>query len=122
MYNNIAPAPVLLGEGLLIKGEGLPIGTGTGVLVGVFMSPTIDVFSYMYASLGLRERMLMLRHFLSKMIEVHTHTYYTWYTLPLPPSLPPGIKPCYVVFDVLMINDDNFANIPLKDRVTKLNK
>ena len=33
-----------------------------------------------------------------------------------------GIQPCYVVFDVLMINETNLANCPLGERVEHLNK
>jgi DNA ligase-4 len=33
-----------------------------------------------------------------------------------------GVQPCYVVFDVLMINDINLANCPLKERLENLSK
>lgn len=33
-----------------------------------------------------------------------------------------GVQQCFVVFDVLMINDTNFANQPLMDRVEQLKK
>ena len=59
------------------------------------------------------------------MIEValtHSHTHTLTLTCVHTLSLSPGIKPCYVVFDVLMINDDNLANIALRDRVKRLNK
>ncbi|XP_002166379.2 DNA ligase 4 isoform X1 [Hydra vulgaris] len=35
-------------------------------------------------------------------------------------QLPSGLQPCFVVFDVLMINDIELANISLKDRISKL--
>ena len=31
-----------------------------------------------------------------------------------------GIQPCFVVFDVLMINNEKLANIPLKERIQKV--
>ena len=34
----------------------------------------------------------------------------------------PGPQQCYVVFDVLMINDTNLANCPLRDRLEQLKK
>ena len=33
-----------------------------------------------------------------------------------------GAQQCFVVFDVLMINDNNLANKPLKERVELLKK
>ena len=33
-----------------------------------------------------------------------------------------GVQPCYVVFDVLMINETNLANCTLRERVEHLNK
>lgn len=33
-----------------------------------------------------------------------------------------GAQQCFVVFDVLMINDTNLANQPLRERVEKLTK
>jgi len=32
------------------------------------------------------------------------------------------VQQCFVVFDVLMINDSNLANCPLVDRIKKLKK
>ena len=33
-----------------------------------------------------------------------------------------GVQQCFVVFDVLMINDTNLANQPLRERVDQLKK
>ena len=33
-----------------------------------------------------------------------------------------SVQPCFVVFDVLMVNDTNLANCPLRERVEHLNK
>ena len=33
-----------------------------------------------------------------------------------------GAQQCYVVFDVLMVNDTNFANCPLCERIEELKK
>ena len=33
-----------------------------------------------------------------------------------------GAQQCFVVFDVLMVNDTNLANCPLKDRAEQLKK
>ena len=33
-----------------------------------------------------------------------------------------GIQQCFVVFDVLMVNDTNFANHPLSERAEQLKK
>ena len=33
-----------------------------------------------------------------------------------------GAQQCFVVFDVLMVNDTNLANCPLKERAEKLTK
>ena len=30
-----------------------------------------------------------------------------------------GVHPCFVVFDVLMVNGENFANVPLQERIQK---
>ena len=33
-----------------------------------------------------------------------------------------GLQPCFIVFDVLMVNGESLANIPFKDRILKLPK
>jgi ATP-dependent DNA ligase len=33
-----------------------------------------------------------------------------------------GAQQCFVVFDVLMVNDSNLANCPLKERAEQLKK
>ena len=30
-----------------------------------------------------------------------------------------GVHPCFVVFDVLMVNGENLANVPLEDRIKR---
>ena len=37
-------------------------------------------------------------------------------------SLSSGVQQCFVVFDVLMINDNNLANCPLRERADHLKK
>ena len=37
-------------------------------------------------------------------------------------SLSSGVQQCFVVFDVLMINDNNLANCPLRERAEHLKK
>lgn len=33
-----------------------------------------------------------------------------------------GVQQCFVVFDVLMVNDTNLANCPLRERAEQLKK
>ena len=33
-----------------------------------------------------------------------------------------GVHPCFVVFDMLMLNDEKLANLPLKERLEKMER
>ena len=33
-----------------------------------------------------------------------------------------GVHPCFVVFDMLMLNDEKLANLPLKERLQKMER